>query len=968
MNINFKRTAVILAAGILSMANTAGVVCAANGTIKGSPSMIKHVDYPYAPPSEEYLESAMSDSQNVTFKNQPKADGSQPETIRAGALAVVAMSIASGNRDSEYIDHYTNTIKKMLNNEINMPNLMGGLDSRQQSPLVYAIALLWNDMEVMGKFSDKEISRLVTFMKAGLYSTAYTLSDRDVDGSKRDAQRIAVNGDDNCWNGGNTNHSEPNLTIFYSASLVLGVENVSQLLKNFNFDEFVEELDAQNLVSISKSFKSTEKFGSLEAKKTLMEAIIHSEEWEYKGVGLNEYQANPMKLYHATQSYMWSLIAEDGDYIGQQGMAQEFRSTDQAGVRESAEYVALGIDPSLLNRILLHCYGYWLLPENKEIADEIDSWQKAGVSDYYAKVINGYYTMSWMGCKTEYLTHYKYFVETMTSMGLLKPAVFNDTFNDSGNAELEESWKLNGSYSVVQDSIIPYNTKKDWTTAHGGSPADPKEQVLYSKSNDGLAYSKECFSDVSYLAWAKPEQDGEFGILGRVKDGENGYLLVCNGREAAIKVMKDGNIQTLKTAPYVTKSGQAYRLRGVFTEDNIIFYVDGEEVLRVVDETYRDGGIGVYNKGTKAKFDAALVQHTKVDAPELQSLKPGDGCLKIKIKASEGAIGYRVFYGTESGNYTDSFVTGSTSPVIRKLQNGIRYYVAIAALSGTEDSALSAELSAEPSFPTAVTPVLNRVIPADREVILEFSEDAVNTSYIIRYGTAPGTYSYEITDVKNTGCRIQLPCAQVPYYFVVIGENEQGEGTPSNELSGAANSRILFDDDFESGGLAEPWSVDNGSAVIKNGIVKTGKTDPVRLWPADGDGWDNYEVTTKFTLPKGQEAVEAGILGRVDTAANYYITGYKYQDGKGYATLRIKVNGGFIQDKNVEFHLNDAIAEHDMKAVFHGSRIKLYIDGVLAYDQEEDTLKKGKAGLFSAKTETGFRDFRITQLVDSQTR
>lgn len=930
--------------------------------ITSSQILLEDTEYPYAPPSEEYLEMAMADSQSVTFKNLASADGSQPETIQAGALAVVAMSIASGNRDPQYIERYTDTIRKMLDNEFCMPNLMGGLDSRQQSPLVYAIALLWNDQEIMAEFTEEEISRLTTFMKAGLYSTAYTLSDRNADGSRRDAQRIAVNGDDNCWNGGNTNHSEPNLTIFYSASMVLGLENVSDLLENFKFDDFVKELDAQNLTSISKSFKSITNFGSLEAKKNLMEAIIRSKDWEYKGVGLYEYLANPMKFYHATQSYMWSLTAEDGDYMGQQGMAQEFHSTDQAGVRESASYVVLGIDPSLLNRILLHYYGYWQIPENKTIAEEIDGWQKTGVSDYYAKVINGYYTISWMGLKTEYLTEYKYFIETMTAMGMLKPAAFNDTFNYDGSSELEEAWKLEGSYRAVHDSIIPYNTKKDWTAEHGGSPSDPKEKVLYSESDYGAAYTKSIFSNASCLVWAKPEKDGEFGILGRVKNRENGYLLVCNGSDAAVKVMKEGKVQTLKTVPYVTKPGQAYRLRGVFTDDSITFYIDGKEVVSVSDDTYREGGIGVYNKGTAAKFDAVLVQNTKAGVPDFHTLKAGDGCLKLKFDAVEGAMGYRIFYGIESGNYTESFATGSTTPVIEGLQNGTRYYVAVSALTESGDGEPSGELSAVPSIPTAVAPILNSVIPAGREVILNFTADPVNTSYIIRYGTAPGEYTQEITEVKDTGCKVKLPCAQVPYYFVVIGENEQGEGAPSNEMSGAANSRILFEDDFESGVLTGRWIVNHGSAEIVHGTVKTGKADPERLWPVAGDDWDNYEVTTAFTLPKGQTAVESGILGRVDTASNYYIAGYKYEDGKGYATLRIKVNGGFIQDKNVEFRLDDSIAEHEMKAVFQGSNIKLYLDGVLAYDQEDDTLEKGRAGLFSAKTETVFHDFQITLL------
>jgi hypothetical protein len=139
----------------------------------------KNATYPYAPPSEHYLKEAMNDSISVLFGNQIAATGSQPETMAAGALATIAMAIASGDREPAYIDRYVSTIKKAISIEANMPNLMGGLDSRQHSPLIYAIAILWNDQEIMSRFTEAERSKLVTMLKAGLISTAYTLSDFD---------------------------------------------------------------------------------------------------------------------------------------------------------------------------------------------------------------------------------------------------------------------------------------------------------------------------------------------------------------------------------------------------------------------------------------------------------------------------------------------------------------------------------------------------------------------------------------------------------------------------------------------------------------------------------------------------------------------------------------------------------------------------------------------------------------------
>ena len=295
-------------------------------------------------PSQAYLDRAMKDTAKIVFANKYPADGSASETIMSTAFSTIAMAIASGRQDEIYVERYVSSVRKMLTDKGCMPNLSAGLDSRQHSPMVYAIALLWNNDTVISRFTVEERSKLETFMKAALFSSAYTLSDKNETNGDRGAQRIDVNGDDNCWNGGNPNYSEPNLTIFYSAAFALGLENVSDLMKTFDFDTFVGELEQQGLTSIVNCYNAVNKFGTLERKKEMMNAIIRSDQWEFKGVTLNEFLANPMSLYYSSQIQMWDHIAQDGDYMGQLGMEHEFDSTDAAGRRQSSGYAAYGID------------------------------------------------------------------------------------------------------------------------------------------------------------------------------------------------------------------------------------------------------------------------------------------------------------------------------------------------------------------------------------------------------------------------------------------------------------------------------------------------------------------------------------------------------------------------------------------------------------------------------------------------
>ncbi|MHA0855711.1 CBM96 family carbohydrate-binding protein [Paenibacillus sp. CMAA1364] len=935
----------------------------------------EEIKYPYAPPSEEYLVDAMKDSVNVTFENKAIANGSGVEMTTTGAVAAIAMAIAHGDRDPAYIERYVSTVRKMITTEANMPNLMGGLDSRQQSPLLQAIALLWNDEEIMQQFTADERSKLITLFKAGLIATAYTLSDFDINDNPRSAQRIAVNGDTNVWNGGNSNFSEPNITIFLAASFVLGLENVKSIMKDYNFDTFNAELNQQGLTTIYKSFISTTNFGTLAAKKQLMEKIVQSNKWSFKGVSLDRFIANPMELYHETQRYMWSLTAEDGDYMGEPGMAQEFYSTDAAGSRQSSGYAVLGIDPSLLNRIMLHVYGFWNMPNNQTIADEINRWQMVGVSDYYAKVMNGYYAQSWLGTHMEYLTPYKSLVDNMFSVGLLHPVVFNDTFNyDSIINPITNHWILgSGNWVVEKNTIIPFNRKTPLTTALGATAVDPEEKLLSddgTSASAGVAYTKNTFKDVSYMAWVQPSASGEAGLLARVSDANNYYLMSYNAGKLYIKKNVNGVMTTIAEQPFTVTPGTAYRFKGTFTGEAIELYVNSILQLSVTDVSHVEGAIGLYNWGASAKFDGILVQPTKAEAPVLKTLQVGDGQLTVNIAKVEGATQYKVKYGTQPGQYTSTMLTGKTRSVIKGLTNNTTYYVAVSAVTAIGESEISNELSMAPVVPDVVTPVLSHVIADGNKLIVSFTTDPKNTSYIIRYGNEAGNYTNSVEGLTEGVNAIQVNISGTPYYFVVAGVNATGISPNSNELVGKANSDLLFSDDFTDGEFLNDWTLSTGAFQLQENnsnyhVLSTG-SNPDRMWVTEGMNWKDYSVSAKIKMtPDTANAISEGyLLGRTTNVFNYYLIGYKLDKtaGKGYAAIRKKVNSVISSVKEVEFPLwNDAL-EHTLRAEFNGSNIKLYIDGQLGAEAEDNSLPIGTAGLLSANAAVSYDDFQVEKL------
>ncbi|WNR42745.1 CBM96 family carbohydrate-binding protein [Paenibacillus roseipurpureus] len=930
--------------------------------------------YPYLPPRQIDLQKAMADTENITFGNKDAAEGSGVELKNTKGLSNIAEEIVTGDRDPVYINRYVSTVKKMLSTPANMPNLQGGLDSRGQSPMLYSIALLWNDQEVMSMFTDAEKSKLLTLFKAGLISTAYTINDYNESGNLRPGDRLAMNGDPNTWNGTGVNYWEPNLTIFFTSSFILGLENVKDILQNYDHIAFINELNAQGLTKIKESFEKTTNFStaSTEAAKLAEKAVkvqstIQPANWSFKGVTLDQFLQNPLKLHDVSQRNSWTHLAQEGDYMGQLGMGHEFDATDSKGSRQSASYTVLGIDPSLQNTRIMSYFGFMSVPGNESMAANIVKLQRVGVSDYYAKVINGYFTQSSYEIAMSYLPE-SFYINSMISMGYLKPALFNDTFNyDGATSSLTDNWIVkSGSWQAVNDSIVPYNTKDPVSHMTGAKPVDENEKLLTqtNASGNGVVYAKNSFDNVSYFAWIKDMAAGETGLLGRVQDENNFYLFSYKNGKLAIKKKSAGTLTTLVEKDVSLSAGTAHRLRAVLEGNHLTLHVDGVEQLTTTDSTFTAGAVGLYSDLTSAKFDGVLVQNASVHAPDFQSIGVGNGKLSLKYSGVAGVSAYKVKYGTAPGQYTNSYITTSTTPVITGLTNDTTYYMVVSSIDPSGESLNSRELSLAPKVPDAVVPTITDIISDGNQLRINFTTDPKNTSYTLKYGISSGNYTKSIDNITASGYVVTVPVAQAPYYFAIEGRNANGASALSAEKVAIANSTTMFSDNFNDGEYVSDWVLSIGSPVMENGKIKTGIGNPERLWLTQGSNWSNYAISTKFTLPTDDITKEVGLLGRVNTASTYYVAEYKYDKTANTekAMLRRKVNGAFQADIAYDFTLNKALLEHTMKATFEGNRIKLYIDDVLAYDLVDTTLTQGTVGIFSVLTPVYFDDFKVELL------
>lgn len=946
------------------LGNTQGIALNTEAITAGS------LVYPYTPPHEETLEQALQDSQHIVFGNKDAATGAFSELHGSKAFEALVQALLSGNDDPALAEQVLMVIRKMLTQADYMPNLQAGLDSRAHSSMVSSLALLWHNEEIMGQLTEQERSSLITFFKAALFSTIFSMSPFDQFGDRRTGARLAMNGDPNTYTG-NPNYWEPNLTLLYASSFVLGTENVKGLLEQYSHAAFMDELDQQGLVSVYASFANLNNFGTLEAKAAMVEGIVRNTQWFFQGVTLNEFLENPMLLYDATQRATWDGQAQDGEYMGQLGMEREFHSSDASGPRESANYAILGIDPALQNRVLMHYYGYWNAPGNEEMRSRIEALHRVGVADYYAKTINGYYSQSRGGTKTEYYTGDIYIRDTLISVGELTTAAFHDSFDYvEGYSHVSSAWVLErGDWQVRNEVIVPYNIKNPLTSVAGAKPFDENERILAEAGGgDALVYTKESFADASAMVWVRIGPAGETGIAGRVADGDNYYSMTYADGKLAIKKRLNGAGVTLTEKPYIMTEESSYRFRGVFEGERLEFYVNGVKELEYWDDALKEGGIGLVSNQASGKFDGILVQYTTMPKPELLEADFGDGTISLAFAEVKGALHYLVHYGTEPGHYSHVLKTTRTSPVLQGLANDTLYYVAVSAVGRMGEGPVSNELSAIPRKPTAVAPVLKSAIADGDGIIVDFSIEPVNTSYSIRYGPEQGSYLYSVDGITASPVAIPVPVSQKSVYMVVVPWNTHGAGLPSNELSVIPNGTVLFQDDFETGNLNGMWQLSTGSFSLEetggNTRLKTGQNDPDRIFAAGGAQWKDYKVSSKLQIvnPLGRTN-EQYLLGRVKDYNNYYLVGYKYDKAKDTETLYIrkKFNGLTTVIAQHETAL-DPDREHLFQATFEGDQIKLYVNGVLEAEAVDGDLPEGTAGILSGMSVAYYDDFRVELL------
>ncbi|MCK5614144.1 DUF1080 domain-containing protein, partial [Candidatus Pacearchaeota archaeon] len=161
-----------------------------------------------------------------------------------------------------------------------------------------------------------------------------------------------------------------------------------------------------------------------------------------------------------------------------------------------------------------------------------------------------------------------------------------------------------------------------------------------------------------------------------------------------------------------------------------------------------------------------------------------------------------------------------------------------------------------------------------------------------------------------------------------------------------------------------PWEIMSGSWGVNNTYGLIGPSDPPTALECTTAGtliagwefWENYEFSVRFRTELSTDLV--GIYFRYIDSDNYYSWNWS-------STTNLKLN------KNVEASSSDVgnstytITEdvwNQMKIVCQGRRLRGYINDVEIFDLTDDSISRGKVGVYASATDVYFDDMQVILL------
>lgn len=150
--------------------------------------------------------------------------------------------------------------------------------------------------------------------------------------------------------------------------------------------------------------------------------------------------------------------------------------------------------------------------------------------------------------------------------------------------------------------------------AEADAPSKPNALCQVASAEfPALALGRSAYGDVTVTLRFKPisgKTDQAAGIIARVQDGNNYYILRANALEANVNLYKyaGGQRSGIKDGGANVVAGQWQELRLEVSGDRMRGLLNGQLVVEATDGTYRAGRVGLWTKADSVTcFDDVVV-------------------------------------------------------------------------------------------------------------------------------------------------------------------------------------------------------------------------------------------------------------------------------------------------------------------------------------------------------------------------